>query len=434
MLRSPQILALTCTARTHRPLPLSLRDPRMTALSEHTCQSWTGSRAVRRLLQDEGKQAASPSAISSPPVSRGFSCVLNTLPRNTFQKATPFNRPPMSQDCSFVTFQHPPRLSALVACNPWKTTFLEHFDISKSLVSSSDIKCLVQRRQSDNRSQCSLSAVKGNCTFSVKSHFKSLVRSCTVRRDLFYRLLVFTSKLCTVKPRQSLSRPTCLSLQSRRLHQAATPPLEGALWRCLSPENEARCRQSLGPNVALYEKDIQGKGGASKASGSWAAVLVALCSVDGESAFLFTLRSAELKGRHKGDVSFAGGKRDPSDKDVVDTALREACEELGVTVATEQVWGVLKPLRDMSGMVIAPVLANLGPLEALSFKPNPAEVDEIFTLTLSHVCSPRNRGYTHFRTGDRYGYTLPVFRNGKHRVWGLTAVALEHTLKLLVPP
>lgn len=61
------------------------------------------------------------------------------------------------------------------------------------------------------------------------------------------------------------------------------------------------------------------------------------------------------------------------------------------------------------------------------------QVEEIFTLSLSHLCNPQNRGYTHFRTGERYGYTLPVFRNGKHRVWGLTATALDHTLKLILP-
>lgn len=44
--------------------------------------------------------------------------------------------------------------------------------------------------------------------------------------------------------------------------------------------------------------------------------------------------------------SFAGGKSDPSDKDVVATALREAKEELGVNVPAESVWGILKPLRD----------------------------------------------------------------------------------------
>lgn len=44
--------------------------------------------------------------------------------------------------------------------------------------------------------------------------------------------------------------------------------------------------------------------------------------------------------------SFAGGKSDPSDSDVVATALREAKEELGVNVTADSVWGILKPLRD----------------------------------------------------------------------------------------
>ena len=52
--------------------------------------------------------------------------------------------------------------------------------------------------------------------------------------------------------------------------------------------------------------------------------------------------------------SFAGGKGDPSDQDVVDTALREAREELGVTVSTDSVWGVLDPLRDMVSGITHP--------------------------------------------------------------------------------
>lgn len=52
--------------------------------------------------------------------------------------------------------------------------------------------------------------------------------------------------------------------------------------------------------------------------------------------------------------SFAGGKSDPSDRDMVTTALREAREELGITVAAERVWGVLKPLKDaVSGPVLS---------------------------------------------------------------------------------
>ncbi|CAL8337062.1 unnamed protein product [Boreogadus saida] len=229
----------------------------------------------------------------------------------------------------------------------------------------------------------------------------------------------------------ALCRPALWS-QSRGLHQAC-PRQAAAPGHCLSPENEQRCRGSLGRNLKLYEA---GRGLAQahgKSQGRWASILVTLCSVQGEPAFLFTLRSSKLK-RNKGDVSFAGGKNDPSDKDVVDTALREAREELGVTVATEKVWGLLKPLRETSGMMVAPVLANLGPIEDLSFKPNPEEVEEIFTLSFSHVVDPSNRRYTHFRSGDKYAYTLPVFNNGKHRVWGLTAVALDHALAIIASP
>ncbi|CAN9511091.1 unnamed protein product [Ophioblennius macclurei] len=229
--------------------------------------------------------------------------------------------------------------------------------------------------------------------------------------------------------------PSILLHQSRAVHQVV--PRTENTWRdCLSPVNEDRCRQNLEPNLNLYQTEKSSKGANLSQVNNRAraaSVLVSLCSVEGEPSFLFTLRSSTLKGRHKGDVSFAGGKSDPSDADVVTTALREAKEELGVTVAAEQVWGVLKPLKDATGMTVAPVLANLGPLEELTFKPNPGEVEEIFTISLSHLCNPQNRGYTHFRVGNKYSYTLPVFRNGKHRVWGLTAIALDHTLKLIVP-
>ncbi|NXX79812.1 NUDT8 protein, partial [Urocolius indicus] len=131
--------------------------------------------------------------------------------------------------------------------------------------------------------------------------------------------------------------------------------------------------------------------------------------------------------------SFPGGRREPEDADAVATALRETREELGLELGSGSVWGMLRPLPERGGQLVAPVLANLGPLEDLTLNPNPDEVQEVFTLPLTHLLCQDNQGYTHFRSAGRYSYTLPVFLNGPHRVWGLTAVITERTLELLAP-
>nr|XP_033776410.1 nucleoside diphosphate-linked moiety X motif 8 [Geotrypetes seraphini]XP_033776411.1 nucleoside diphosphate-linked moiety X motif 8 [Geotrypetes seraphini]XP_033776412.1 nucleoside diphosphate-linked moiety X motif 8 [Geotrypetes seraphini]XP_033776413.1 nucleoside diphosphate-linked moiety X motif 8 [Geotrypetes seraphini]XP_033776414.1 nucleoside diphosphate-linked moiety X motif 8 [Geotrypetes seraphini]XP_033776415.1 nucleoside diphosphate-linked moiety X motif 8 [Geotrypetes seraphini] len=196
----------------------------------------------------------------------------------------------------------------------------------------------------------------------------------------------------------------------------------GPAWSCLAVENEQRCRRALEVPTARYRD--------AKAA---AAVLVSLCSVAGVPSFLYTLRSKTLRGRHKGEVSFPGGKCDPSDKSVIHTALREAEEELGIQVLEENVWGVMKPLTISAGMVIVPVVANLGCKESLSLRPNSTEVEDVFTLSLPHICEKQNQGYTNFRWHGHYHYTSPVFLHGKYRVWGITAVVTDSALKLLVP-
>uniref|UniRef100_A0A8C0RR00 Nudix hydrolase 8 n=3 Tax=Canidae TaxID=9608 RepID=A0A8C0RR00_CANLF len=131
----------------------------------------------------------------------------------------------------------------------------------------------------------------------------------------------------------------------------------------LSAEGERRCRRLLAGATARL-----------RARPAAAAVLVPLCSVRGVPALLYTLRSSRLVGRHKGDVSFPGGKCDPTDQDVVHTALRETREELGLTVPEEHVWGVLQPVHDRQKATVVPVLAGVGPLDPQSLRPNPKEV------------------------------------------------------------
>ncbi|XP_049926328.1 nucleoside diphosphate-linked moiety X motif 8 isoform X1 [Epinephelus moara] len=431
MFRAPQVLIWSCPTR---PL-LLLRESHLSAFCKHTAAGWQGSRDVKQRRYEgicgskEGSSLSTETASRSTQLSSSNSGCDN-LRRREFQNH-PSNVILSSHHHSAQVFA---AAKARRASDFWKCTVAEDLGLSVKAASPHQ-DCLIN-------TTCLQPWERPWDVCQPSLRFTNKTR-CNLQSHLYCRQYF-------VRPFSSSTHTACVSNHfhsrqqhssnfsqiNRAVHQAA--PCIAEAWRdCLSLENENRCRQSLGPNLKLYEVD-KGKKGASQSQGKnqgrWASVLVSLCSVEGEPAFLFTLRSSTLKGRHKGDVSFAGGKSDPSDRDdVVVTALREAREELGVSVAAEKVWGLLKPLRDRSGMLVAPVLANLGPIEELSFKPNPGEVEEIFTLSLSHLCNPQNRGYTHFRVGDKYGYTLPVFCNGKHRVWGLTAVALDHTLKLIVP-
>ncbi|XP_013776472.1 nucleoside diphosphate-linked moiety X motif 8-like isoform X2 [Limulus polyphemus] len=162
-----------------------------------------------------------------------------------------------------------------------------------------------------------------------------------------------------------------------------------------------------------------------------AAILVPLCTFNGIPSVLFTLRSPNIR-RHRGQVSFPGGMTDKTDKDFIHTAIRETEEEIGITASKITVWGEMKPLPTREGdALVVPVVAHIGEVNPSELKINPREVELIFTRTIQSLCDPKNWGITQMRL--KYGYTLPVFLGGEHRIWGLTAVCLHILLLSLVP-
>jgi 8-oxo-dGTP pyrophosphatase MutT (NUDIX family) len=113
--------------------------------------------------------------------------------------------------------------------------------------------------------------------------------------------------------------------------------------------------------------------------GVMAAVLIPLYLTNGELHAVFTKRNADLR-RHAGEISFPGGRRD-EDEELLDTALREAEEEIGLATAEVEIMGTLPPTGTIvTNYVIYPFVGLIEPGGV--FRPNPIEVDAVVELSL----------------------------------------------------
>jgi 8-oxo-dGTP pyrophosphatase MutT (NUDIX family) len=112
------------------------------------------------------------------------------------------------------------------------------------------------------------------------------------------------------------------------------------------------------------------------------AVLVAVFEREGEARVLLTRRAGHLR-RHRGEVSFPGGRLDPGETPI-EGALREAHEEVGLdpSLATPVAW--LHPLATLaSGSIIRPFVATLAAEPVLV--PQPSEVERAFDVSLADL-------------------------------------------------
>lgn len=158
-----------------------------------------------------------------------------------------------------------------------------------------------------------------------------------------------------------------------------------------------------------------------------AAVLVALIRQDGDYELLLTRRTEEVE-THKGQVAFPGGMRDHTDDTIVDTALREAAEELGIPPGSVRIAGLLDDLLTPTGFVVTPVVGILERIPTLA--PNAAEVADVFRAPLSFFADERN-GRSERRNVAGKEYDVWFYDSGGHLVWGVTAGIIRILLKTI---
>jgi len=154
------------------------------------------------------------------------------------------------------------------------------------------------------------------------------------------------------------------------------------------------------------------------------AVLVALAEGDRGAQVLLTRRSQFLRN-HRGEMSFPGGRCDPGETPV-DTALREADEEVGLDPTSCEIVGELNHLSTVvSKSYIVPVVARVR--EPVALTPQSDEADRVFWLPLSELTRP---GTYH---AERWGSPpmdrrLHFFHLDDETVWGATAHMLVDLL------
>ncbi|MDB3879549.1 CoA pyrophosphatase [Alphaproteobacteria bacterium] len=155
-----------------------------------------------------------------------------------------------------------------------------------------------------------------------------------------------------------------------------------------------------------------------------AAILVPLLRSAGHWHVLMTKRAGHL-AHHAGQISFPGGKVEPDDDGPVSAALREAFEEVRLMPQLVSIAGGLDAVRSPAGFIVQPIVGIVGGDNGLDgLVADPAEVDLIFTLPLSHVINPSNFRLVPRKTnGRRNDYW--VIEHEDHLIWGLSARVLK---------
>lgn len=152
-----------------------------------------------------------------------------------------------------------------------------------------------------------------------------------------------------------------------------------------------------------------------------AAVLVPIVTRAAGLHLVLTQRAAHLRD-HSGQIALPGGKIDPAETPR-EAALREANEEIGLDPAAVRPLGYLDPYLSATGFLVNPMIGLVDP--AAHFRPNPAEVAEIFEVPLPFLMD-RERYQLRSREWQgrtRYFYALPF---GERMIWGVTAGILNN--------
>lgn len=180
-----------------------------------------------------------------------------------------------------------------------------------------------------------------------------------------------------------------------------------------------------------WQPEIPGDTGFSQQSLAAASVLVPLVQRPEGLSVLLTRRTEHLRD-HAGQVSFPGGRVEAHDVDAVDTALREAEEEVGLCRSAVDVIGRLPNYVTVTNFVVTPVVALVHP--PFTLRLDSSEVAEAFEVPLAFLMTPAHHQWHEFELQGRKRQFLSMPWEGtgsdgqprRYFIWGATAAMLRN--------
>jgi 8-oxo-dGTP pyrophosphatase MutT (NUDIX family) len=158
------------------------------------------------------------------------------------------------------------------------------------------------------------------------------------------------------------------------------------------------------------------------------AVLIPIFQKDGQYGIVFIKRTMIVK-RHKGQISFPGGMRDEGDNTLLETALRESEEEIGLNREDVTILGELDDeITTTSNFIVTPFLASIP--WPYQFTPSKEEVDKLITVPIPALMEKGClRPDTEILDGKEvvsftYSYRGTI-------IWGATARILKKLLDMI---
>ena len=147
---------------------------------------------------------------------------------------------------------------------------------------------------------------------------------------------------------------------------------------------------------------------------------------DGETHVLLNRRS-EYVENHKGEIAFPGGAREEGDETLLDTALRETWEEMGIAQSDVTVLGELDDIVTISDFVVTPYVGEIS--GGYCFTPN-AEVDAVIEAPLAALLDPGSVR-DDVRMVDGKVTRRAAYAYDGHVIWGATAMILDGFVRIL---